>query len=140
MEPYKGLLQKKQIDDDHIRYINNFNEWKKWSLAKIGLANWKSSRNKLSQCKEGKIKPTISKIMCIPVSLTVLGLVKTPENAIQGLNQLAEKQRFMTTQELRKGLITRRFGTLEQSIKPQSTWDGHAGKCLLRKSPMWKCI
>ena len=29
--------------------------------------------------------------MCIPASLTVLGLAKTPEDAIQGLNQSADK-------------------------------------------------
>ena len=62
----------------------------KRSLTKIGLAKWKISRNKLPWCQEGKITTTLSKIMCIPTILTVLGLVKTPEDTIQGLNQSAD--------------------------------------------------
>ena len=38
----------------------------------------------------GEITTTLSKITCIPVILTVLGLVKTPEDTIQGLNQSAD--------------------------------------------------
>ena len=39
----------------------------------------------------GKITTTLSNIMCIPTSLTVIGLVNTPEDVIQGLNQSADK-------------------------------------------------
>jgi len=55
------------------------------------MTKWKSSRNKLPWYKEGEITTTLSKSTCIPVSLTVLGLVKTPEDAIQGLNQSVDK-------------------------------------------------
>ena len=91
INPDNGIVQwtspEERIDDDHIRYVNNFNEWKKRSLTKIGLTKWKSPRNKLPWCKKGEIKATLSKSMCIPVSLTVLDLVKTLEDVIQGLNQ-----------------------------------------------------
>ena len=73
----------------HSHYVNNFNVWKKRSLTKIGLEKWKNSRNKLPWCQEGLQSTTFSTITCIPVSLLVLGLVKTPEDAIQGLNQSA---------------------------------------------------
>ena len=95
INPDNGIIQgtspEERIDDTHTRYINNFNEWKRRSLTKIGLVKWKSSRNKLPWCKEGEITTILSKIMCIPVSLTVLGLVKTPKDAIQCLNQSADK-------------------------------------------------
>ena len=70
----------------HQHYVNKYNVWKKRSLTKIGLAKWKHSRNKLPWCQEGLQVTTLSTITCIPVSLLVLGLVETPEDAIQGLN------------------------------------------------------
>ena len=71
----------------HSHYVNNYNVWKKRSLTKIGLAKLKHSRNKLPWCQKGLQLTTLSTITCIPVSLLVLGLVETPEDAIQGLNQ-----------------------------------------------------
>ena len=94
INPDSGIIQGTSPEeriDAHTRYANNCNEWKKRSLTKIGLAKWKSSRNKLPWCKEGGSKTILSKITCIPVSLTVLGLVKTPEDTIQGLNQSVDK-------------------------------------------------
>ena len=71
----------------HAHYVNTYNVWKKRSLTKIGLAKWKNSRNKLPWYQEGIQSTTFSTITCIPVSLLVLGLVETPEDTIQGLNQ-----------------------------------------------------
>ena len=86
----QGTAREERIDA-HARYVNKFNEWKKRSLTKIGLVKWKSPRNKLPWCQEVKIITTLSKITCIPVSLTVLDLVKTPDDAIQGLNRSVDK-------------------------------------------------
>ena len=65
--------------------------WKKRILNKTGLVKFKSLKNTLPWCKEGKVQTTLSEVMCIPVGLTVLGLVQTPENTIQGLNQSTAK-------------------------------------------------
>ena len=74
----------------HQHYVVNYSNWKKRSLTKIGLAKWKHSRNKLPWCQEGLQVTALTTLTCIPVSLLVLGLVETPEDAIQGLNQSAD--------------------------------------------------
>ena len=42
INPDNGIIQgtspEERIDDTHTRCVNNFNEWKKRSLTKIGLA------------------------------------------------------------------------------------------------------
>ena len=42
INPHNGIIQgtslEERIADAHTRYVNNFNEWKKQSLTKIGLA------------------------------------------------------------------------------------------------------
>ena len=60
----------------------------------MGLAKWKKLRNSLPWCQEGKVTSTLSEVPYTLVSLTVLGLVRSPEEAIQGLNQSAEKVSF----------------------------------------------
>ena len=41
--------------------------------------------------------------MCIPVSLTVLGLVQTPEDKIQGLNQSVAKVKLYDNSRITEG-------------------------------------
>ena len=105
--PENGFIQEpspaESIEDTHTRYVNNFNVWKKRSLTKIGLAKWKSSRNTLPWCKKEKIKTTLSKVMCIPVSLTLLGLLQTPEDTIQGLDQSADKVKLHDNSRITEG-------------------------------------
>jgi len=87
----------------HSQYVNNYNVWKKRSLTKIGLAKWKNSRNKLPWCQEGLQSTTFSTITCIPVSLLVLGLVETPEDTIQGLNQSADMMAIHDNSRITEG-------------------------------------
>ena len=59
INPDSVILQGTSLEkrrDSHTRYVNNFNVWKKQSLTKIGLAKWKSSRNKLPWYQEGKLQ------------------------------------------------------------------------------------
>ena len=71
--------------------------WKKRSLNKIGLAKWKSSRNTLLWYKEGKVQTTLSEVKCI------LGLVHTPDDAIQGLNQSAARVELHDNSRITEG-------------------------------------
>ena len=57
----------------------------------------KSSRNTLLWCKEGKVQTTLSEVKCI------LGLVQTPEDAIQGLNQSAAKVELHDNSRITEG-------------------------------------
>ena len=77
--------------------------WKKRSLNNIGLVKWKSLRNTLQWCKEGKAQTTLLNVMCIPVSLTVLGLVQTPEDIIYGLNQSAARVKLHDNSRITEG-------------------------------------
>ena len=83
----KGMEDTKQ---DHIRYVNDLNLWEKRGLNRMRLAKLKSSRNSLRCCQEGTVQIILLKVMCLPVSLTVLGIVRSPEDAIKCLNQSAE--------------------------------------------------
>ena len=67
------------------------------------MTKWKSSRNKLPWYKEGEITTTLSKSTCIPVSLTVLGLVQTPEDIIYGLNQSAARVKLHDNSRITEG-------------------------------------
>ena len=91
------------IEDAHTSYVNNFNVWKKRNINKVGLVKWKSSRNTLPWCKEGTVQTTLSEVMCILISLTVLGLVQRPEDAIQGLNQSAAKVELHENSRITEG-------------------------------------
>ena len=73
-------------------------------LNKIGLAKWKSSRNTLPWRKEGIVQTTLSDVICIPISRTVLGLVQTLEDAIQGLIQSVAKVELHDNSRITEGL------------------------------------
>ena len=88
----------------HQHYVVNYSNWKKRSLNKIGLAKWKHSRNKLPWCQEGLQVTALTTLTCIPVSLLVLGLVETPEDAIQGLNQSADIVAIKDNNRITEGL------------------------------------
>ena len=88
----------------HAHYVNTYNMWKKRSLTKIGLAKWKNSRNKLPWYQEGIQSTTFSTITCIPVHLLLLGLVETPEDAIQGLNQSTDMVALQDNSRITEGL------------------------------------
>lgn len=76
---------------EHIDHINNYNLWEKGTLNKIGLEKWKILRKRLPWCQEGKVTSTSFEVPCILVSITVLEIVRSLEEAIQELNQSAEK-------------------------------------------------
>ena len=41
-------------------------------------------------CQKGTVQTKLLEVMCIPVSLTVLGLVRSPEDTMHALNQSVE--------------------------------------------------
>jgi len=68
----RGMEGTKQ---EHMCYVNDLNLWGKRSLNRMGLAKWKISRNSLPWCQEGTVQTILLGVMCILVSITVLGLV-----------------------------------------------------------------
>ena len=69
------------MEQEHKDYINNCQVWTKRGSNKMCLEKWKSSRNRIPWCQEGKVQSTLSEASCVPLSLTVLGLVQSPEEA-----------------------------------------------------------
>ena len=55
------------------------------------LAQLKSSRKQLNCCQEGNETSLLSEVSCIPVSLTVMGLVAVLEEVIKVFNESVEK-------------------------------------------------
>jgi len=55
--------------------------------------------------QRGKVQTTLSEVVCIPVSLTVLGLVQTLKDTIQGLNQSAVKVEFHDNSRITEGSV-----------------------------------
>ena len=102
--PERGNSPAVLIENAHTSYVNNSNVWKKMILNKIGLAKWKSSRNTLPWRKEGIVQTTLSDVICIPISRTVLGLVQTLEDAIQGLIQSVAKVELHDNSRITEGL------------------------------------
>ena len=67
---------------EHMSYVNDLNLWEKRSLNRMVLAKWKCAKNNLPYCQEGTVQTTLLEVMCILVSITVIGLVRLPEDTI----------------------------------------------------------
>ena len=59
------------------------------SLYKISLVRWKRQRKYQVWCKEGKVAANNTVYYCVPVSLIVLWVFRTPHEAMRYLNSAA---------------------------------------------------
>ena len=128
------------IEDAHTSYVNNFNVWKKKIINKISLEKQKILRKTIPWCNEGEVQTTLSEVICFPVSLTILGLVHTPEDAIQGLNQPATKVELHDNSRITKGHDYKTVWCPRTVYKNQDTWADHAEFFFLNTSTTGVCI